>query len=129
MQKTKDKKLRFVNVSCAINPSYGVTTDGKIYVWGQNNNRSMGLPADKQYRNPTLIQKTLHAKIFVVKACAGCNFTLFLDKSGGFWSVCLTNSGVVYTWGSDSYGEIGSGDCNSKATPNKIEHLKMKQLN
>ena len=34
----------------------------------------MGLDEDKQYRNPTLIQKTLDAKIFVVKACAGYNF-------------------------------------------------------
>ena len=44
---------------------------------------------------------------------AGCKHT-----------VALTESGVVYTWGSNTYGQLGHGDKDTRLEPKLLEHLR-----
>jgi alpha-tubulin suppressor-like RCC1 family protein len=43
--------------------------------------------------------------------------------AGGFHSLALTESGEVYAWGWNEYGQLGLGDTEDRLTPTKVEGL------
>lgn len=49
-------------------------------------------------------------------------------RVGGTFSVLLDKDGRTYVWGSNTNGEIGSGDANPKAVPTLLESIEEKTV-
>jgi tRNA A-37 threonylcarbamoyl transferase component Bud32 len=103
-----------------IDLSYGLchyiarTIDNKIYCWGNNfwsqlgNRRKDENPV--QENNPELNELLSDLNISVIKC-------------GAHHSLALTQSGEVYAWGSNYWGQIGCGDNFDKSIPTKVKAL------
>jgi hypothetical protein len=73
------------------------TNDKKIFYWARDN--SVNLPNGKQddfYRKIELNELLSYLKIIDIKS-GGCHF------------IALVESGVVYAWGDNEFGQIGNG--------------------
>jgi tRNA A-37 threonylcarbamoyl transferase component Bud32 len=103
-----------------IDLSYGLchyiarTRDNKIYCWGNNfwsqlgNGRKDENPV--QENNPELNELLSDLNITGIKC-------------GSRHSLALTQSGEVYAWGSNYWGQIGCGDNFDKSIPTKLKAL------
>jgi uncharacterized repeat protein (TIGR02543 family) len=90
--------------------SISVTTSGRIYAWGYNGDGQLG---DETYTNrslPTLISLT---------GLQGGE-TVQTVLAGSYHSLALTTNSRVYTWGSNGYGQLGSGTSLNRRTPTVI---------
>ena len=97
-----------------------------MFSWGHGKAGRLGHGNEDTYAEPSLIQSLAiaahHHHMKVVQVAAGENHSL-----------AVTDSGVVYSWGSDKSGQLGhSGVKSSKAssalnfslTPQKVDSLK-----
>ncbi len=102
-----------------------LTQDGRVFSWGHGKAGRLGHGSEDTHAEPSLIQSLAHLKM--VQVAAGENHSL-----------AVTDSGVVYSWGSDKSGQLGqckpahSGVKSSKASsalnfslsPQKVDSLK-----
>jgi len=86
--------------------SVALKTDGSVYSWGYNGNGELGLGDNDSRLVPTKISSL---ETFIVKIQAGVDFTVLLDKKA-----------VVYTFGSNQYGQLALWDRNSHNTPQTL---------
>ncbi|KAG8905221.1 hypothetical protein FRB99_000441 [Tulasnella sp. 403] len=92
---------KFVNAACGRNHSLLITSDGQVWAAGANNHGQCGQvpcaetagfkPVPGAWRKSDPIDKP-------VKVCAGVTFSLV-----------LTQSGKVYSFGSGDHGQLGNG--------------------
>ncbi len=95
------------------NHTIAVTDSGKVYTWGLNDNGQLGngttesssFPIDITSRFPSGNGK-------IIQAAVGNKFT-----------IALTESGKVYTWGYNYYGQLGDGTTESSTTPINITYF------
>lgn len=94
--------------------SVAVSEFGSIYVWGSNNYGQCGLENEAGcdfFSLPKLV-KTLATDHVVQVAC------------GQFHTLALTNSGDLYSFGANMYGQLGLGSENEKVTkPTLVKSL------
>ena len=93
--------------------SLALTTDGKVYAWGNNFNGHLGLGTsgdDAGEDSPTLIT-------------ALSNITVSSIDAGYSHSLALTTDGKVYAWGSNGNGQLGLGNNEEKKSPTLITAL------
>lgn len=86
---------------------------GQLFVWGSNNAGQCGLENDSSatYPLPKLV-KSLATKQIVQIAC------------GHYHSLALTNSGELYSFGSNLYGQLGLGfECEKVTKPTLVKSL------
>lgn len=86
---------------------------GQLFVWGSNSSGQCGLENDSSanYLMPKLV-KSLATKQIVQIAC------------GQLHSLALTNNGELYSFGSNSYGQLGLGSESEKVTkPTLVKSL------
>ena len=83
-----------------------LTGDGKVYMWGSNDCGQLGdgTTADKYI--PTLIPQSRFNNEKVVG----------LDL-GGAHSGCITETGKLYMWGWNNYGQLGDETTTDKSVP------------
>lgn len=114
-------KWTTTSVVCGSNHSVSIGHNGSIYTWGAT--VAMGgivlTNATKQFQNdrgdisvPANMKDVLKAKI--KRVCAGAKFTLG-----------LTYDGDVYSWGDNSYGQLGEERDDDK--PKTVEGLKLRR--
>jgi alpha-tubulin suppressor-like RCC1 family protein len=90
-----------------------VTTDDRLFAWGENNFGQLGLPANAgtliPSPNPTQVPVT-HTGTFVSVA------------AGGEHTLVLTSTGEVFSFGNDQYGQLGrpAGGAGSDSTPGLV---------
>jgi alpha-tubulin suppressor-like RCC1 family protein len=92
--------------------SFAITSEGKVYAWGSNSQGLLGNIAYSQsaLRNvPTQISGPLNGK-FVTRISAGYRNV-----------AVLTNDGMLYAWGKDSYGVLGRGVIDDATVPEPIQ--------
>lgn len=87
---------QIIQVAATADSSYFLTFDGKLYVCGDNSNGELGLDANIEYQQ-TLSQVELKDGKKIVDIKAGFHHAL-----------CLTETGDVYTWGDNNYGQLAS---------------------
>jgi tRNA A-37 threonylcarbamoyl transferase component Bud32/ATP-dependent protease HslVU (ClpYQ) peptidase subunit len=96
------------------------TIDNKIYCWGNNFWRQSGNGRKDvnpvQESNPKLNELLSNLNITVVKC-------------GANHSLALTQSGEVYAWGSNYWGQIGCGDNFDKSIPIKVKNFNEIKIN
>jgi alpha-tubulin suppressor-like RCC1 family protein len=85
-----------------------LATNGNLYSWGRNTNGQLGAGDYITYSTPTLVNSTyINTQIIAIAA-------------GGNHSVALTVDGRVFSWGSNIYGQLGTGDTSGISQYNPI---------
>ena len=92
----------------ATSVGYSLCQDGRLYVWGNNDNGGLGIGNTESVdaESPIDISSLLEDSIGSV--------------SIGSFSIALTDNGQVYTWGSNNDGQLGVGDSDNRLSPVNI---------
>jgi alpha-tubulin suppressor-like RCC1 family protein len=103
-----------VGIALANEVSFALTSEGKVYAWGANNNGLLGddnILGSPAY-NPYAINTTNFAGKFVTKIAAK-----------GKAAALLTSDGRVYTWGFNENGMLGANSTESRifSTPVAVD--------
>ncbi|NXN88720.1 HERC5 ligase, partial [Bombycilla garrulus] len=88
---------------------------GELFTWGQNTHGQLGLGS----------QTTLISKPQLVERLKG--IPLAQIAAGGAHSTTVSLSGAVYSWGKNSFGQLGLGDTKDRDCPTYVgalEHWK-----
>ena len=79
---------------------YAISSDGKMYSWGYNNNYQIPKGSTGNVTTPTEMTWFSRKNINVVDVAPGHNETAHL---------ALDDQGNMYVWGIDNHGQLGSG--------------------
>lgn len=96
--------------------SLALMSDGTVFSWGFNGNGELGLGISDYQDNHSIPKKIPY--LSEIKAiAAGWNHALALDKNGKVWS-----------WGNNSFGQLGNGEIRDKfpygePIPNQVKNL------
>lgn len=98
------------SISCGSNHTVCLTKSGKIYVWGDNSCRQLGLGDDNdRYFPRELILPKKYNELHVRSIICG-----------GYHTVALTKCNTLYVWGDNDEGQLGLGDTNEQYKPQKL---------
>jgi len=95
---------------------------GKVYCWGNDGNGRLGNGSDETGDQvaPTLVEDGVATS----PDGDGTNLTNIKQITGGYFHTCaLSNTGKVYCWGWDGYGELGNGsdETGDQVAPTLVE--------
>lgn len=106
-----DKEV--VNVYCGATYSAAITANGELYTWGRGTFGRLGHNNSDDKNVPTLVQALKQYKVIDVTLGSGDSHTL-----------CVTDTGNVFTWGDNEFGKCGYGQNSSGSqVPILIENL------
>lgn len=91
--------------------SGALTSNGKIYTWGQNTAGQLGLGHMERVKMPTLVKSLSAGKCLDVAL-------------GASFCVCAMDNSETLAWGQNSHGQLGVGDTESRSTPTVIVALR-----
>ncbi len=97
---------KIVKISCGYNHSLVLTKNGRVYGFGLNSEGQIGCGNNENQLNPIMIIGFNNEKVVSI-ACGGCH------------SLALTDSGSVFRWGQNYFGQLRNGN-NNKINPTKI---------
>nr|XP_048292637.1 probable E3 ubiquitin-protein ligase HERC6 isoform X2 [Myodes glareolus] len=99
-------------VSCGKEHSIAVSHKGRVFAWGAGSNGQLGIGECKDINlMPTKIEFPDDIKIIQVSC-------------GHYHSLALSEDGQVFSWGSNSQGQLGLGkNFSSQASPQKVKSL------
>eukprot|EP00605_Chrysophyceae_sp_TOSAG23-4_P002425 GSChrysophyteH1.ASY1.ANO1.2684.1 assembled CDS len=105
-----DRSVAFTQISSGEHHSAAVDSRGNLYAWGQNFSKQLGLftKSDLLF-TPRFVPSSLQRP--VAKVACGAYFTVVITKSGQVWS-----------WGAGECGQLGTGRCTSRELPAQV-HL------
>ena len=86
---------------------YVITEDGALYVWGKNSYGQLGV-GDEVNKNTPIKVTAINGKV------------MELIISNSFSVYAILEDGSLYSWGKNSYGQLGVGDEVNKNTPTKV---------
>lgn len=99
-------------VSCGATHSLAINEWGQLFSWGSNSRGQLAKDTTEQISSSPKLVKALATKHIVQIA------------SGQYHSLALTNSGDLYSWGSNAYGQLGLGNVTEmNSTPTLIKSL------
>nr|XP_012222821.1 PREDICTED: RCC1 and BTB domain-containing protein 1-like isoform X1 [Linepithema humile] len=92
------------SISCGSTFSMAITCDGKLYGWGKNTCGQLGLGDNSAmiHRKPMKIM----INVAIAKVECGFNHTL-----------ALTHDGLLYVWGDNKGGQLGTGNYDNSCYP------------
>uniref|UniRef100_A0A667Y6L3 HECT-type E3 ubiquitin transferase n=1 Tax=Myripristis murdjan TaxID=586833 RepID=A0A667Y6L3_9TELE len=102
-------------VACGTQFSVALTKDGNVFTFGQD--RLIGLPEGRARNHNRPQQVPALSGILVQDIAVGAEHTLV-----------LTSTGDVYTWGSNSEGQLGLGHTNHVREPTLVTALQGKNI-
>ncbi|XP_041354796.1 X-linked retinitis pigmentosa GTPase regulator-like isoform X2 [Gigantopelta aegis] len=88
--------------------SVALTEDGRVFVWGSNNEGQLGLEDDEGYPTP----KELDFDENII--CIACGY---------YHTAIVTESGHLYTFGENDCGKLGLGHKTSVSTPEHVSSI------
>ncbi|XP_067014556.2 RCC1 and BTB domain-containing protein 1 isoform X1 [Anabrus simplex] len=95
---------RCVSIACGQTSSMAVTDAGEVYGWGYNGNGQLGLGNNINQMSPNRVA-TLQG-VVVTKIVCGYAHTM-----------AMSDVGMLYTWGANSYGQLGTGNKTNSNLP------------
>lgn len=88
--------------------SLAVTDQGEMFSWGEAKMGQLGLGRFREVRTPRQIEFPNNAQIVTCEAGFG-------------HTVALSTQGALYTWGFNTYGQVGLGDKKTHWAPTQIK--------
>ena len=88
--------------------SAALSADGRLWTWGLGSYGALGHDTIESQHTPQPVCALLNSPVVAVAA-------------GGNHTVALSVKGRVYTWGSNTYGQLGVGNCIDASLPCVIE--------
>ncbi len=99
------ERVKVVKVSCG-HHSAALTDKGEVYIWGTG--------IFGEYLSPVKYSQ---------------NGIVYRDLAiGGFFGSAVDESGMVWTWGSNTSGELGQGDFQPRTHPTPVSYLQGKRV-
>ncbi|CAD6227584.1 GSCOCG00001264001-RA-CDS [Cotesia congregata] len=105
-----DKNVTFI--ACGSTYSAALTAMGELYTWGRANYGRLGHGNCDDISIPTLVV-ALNGHVVVHVACG----------SGDSQTLCVTASGIVFSWGDGDYGKLGRGGSDGSKIPKIVDKL------
>ncbi|XP_069614402.1 RCC1 and BTB domain-containing protein 2 isoform X2 [Ranitomeya imitator] len=96
-----------VGIACGQMSSMAIVDNGEVYAWGYNGNGQLGLGSSGNQPTPCRIA-TLQG-VRVEQVVCGYAHTL-----------AVTDEGVMYAWGANSYGQLGTGNKSNQSYPVQV---------
>ena len=93
--------------------SGAIDITGKLYVWGANSVGQIGDQTVANRSNPVLITAFISAGVSVSSWSA--------VSAGGTHVIALTSTKSLYSWGTNSSGQLGLGDTVNRSVPVQID--------
>lgn len=111
LSKSSFDHKKIIQIATGDNHLLALTDDGNIYSWGMNLKGQLGLVSDEgvMVNTPTHIKPDNFNREKIVKIVAG-----------GAHSLALTETGALYAWGDNSYGQLGCGNNPRELTPKRV---------
>jgi len=101
--------LTFTQISAGQYSTCGVTSAGAVYCWGLGSSGQLGVSGS------TASSSTPVAVTTTGTALAG---RTIVQVAAGYYHTCaLDNTGLVYCWGTDTYGQLGNNTTSTTAQP------------
>eukprot|EP01133_Synstelium_polycarpum_P015240 gene15240-18039_t len=92
--------ISFAYVACANEHTLALSVDGQIYSWGFGRKGRLGLGNENA--------SVLPASVYL-PGLSTTNGRPIKVHAGGASSACITDTGLVFTWGYNKYGQLGLG--------------------
>ncbi|XP_061463579.1 RCC1 and BTB domain-containing protein 2 isoform X2 [Rhineura floridana] len=119
-----------INIACGQMCSVAVIENGEVYVWGYNGNGQLGLGNSANQPTPCRIAalQGIHVRRIGHRVIYW-KLDIFLtnsvrDQHLECWVACgyahtlvLTEKGMLYAWGANSYGQLGTGNRSNQSYP------------
>uniref|UniRef100_A0A8B9BS88 HECT and RLD domain containing E3 ubiquitin protein ligase 3 n=1 Tax=Anser brachyrhynchus TaxID=132585 RepID=A0A8B9BS88_9AVES len=101
-----------VHVACGESHSVALSDQGQLFSWGAGSDGQLGLT-------------TIEEAVTVPRLIKKLNQQTILQVSCGNWHcLALAADGQFFTWGQNSYGQLGLGkECPSQASPQRVKSL------
>lgn len=93
-----------IQISCGAHHSLALTNVGELYSWGYNNYGQLGIGNNNNQNAPCLVVSLLGVPINYI--AAGGNHNCILTKSGG-----------LFSWGRNTFGQLGLNDDQDRFFP------------
>ncbi|XP_028968243.1 RCC1 and BTB domain-containing protein 1 [Galendromus occidentalis] len=97
-------EMKCTGISCGHNFTTAVFDTGEVYVWGSNGNGQLGLGSLTNQPFPVKIEQL--KDVFIKKVACGFSHTL-----------ALTDEGLVYVWGANALGQLGTENKTNQSIP------------
>lgn len=94
-------------IACGQTSSMAVLDNGDVFGWGYNGNGQLGLGNNVNQPNPCRVSGL--QGVFITQVACGYAHTL-----------ALSDEGELYSWGANSYGQLGTGNKANLVTPTRI---------
>ena len=91
-------------VAAGWDSSLGLTSTGAVYAWGYNAFGQLGIGTTKNASVPVLVHLP-----------AGVKATAIAE--GQYHGLAVTSTGAVYAWGSNAFGQLGTGSTTASSLP------------
>ncbi|KAH3756159.1 UVB-resistance 8 [Pelomyxa schiedti] len=102
--------------SCQLSWSPVYITEGVAVVWGSNKHGQLGLGTQSSREEAP---KPLYSL-----QLGGGRGAVVTASCGGEFTVALLNSGQVFSWGYNKFGQLGLGDVNNRTAPCEVTLLR-----
>ena len=90
--------------------SLAVTTNGRVYAWGNGSSGQLGNGSTSNSSTPSLVNFTGLLSGETIQQVSG----------GAYHSISVTTSGRIYAWGYNGNGELGDGTTINRSSPKLI---------
>ena len=96
------------SVQCGANHTLALTKSGQVFAWGRNNYGQIGIGNNTNQMIPTKVTE-LEPNYIVSIAC------------GSSHSLALSSNQEIFSWGNNSFGQLGIGNCTHQTMPTLVK--------
>lgn len=107
------------NLFCGNQVVYAFATDGTLYVWGNNLEGALGIGSNTSSSSPVSFPMT---GVLTGK-------TISTLGTGNGYAYALTTEGKVYSWGTNTFSQLGDGTTTQRTSPVAVDVTASSALN
>ena len=98
---------QLVDITAGFEHCIGLTASGQCYAWGQNKYGQLGIVSHEMAEMPQKIEELSDKKVIKISC-------------GAYHSMALTSDGEVFSWGHNTFAQLGDKTYNSRSTPTQV---------